>query len=353
MTLYGSVDLHSNNNYAMISDGEDRVIHKEKLANDLEKVDAFFSLYKSQLSAIVVESTYNGYWLVDGLQELGYAVKLANPSAMQPYRGLKYSNDETDALWLNRMNRLGVLPEGYIYPKPQRGLRDLLRRRMFLVHTRTSLVNSLKHQYQSWKGLEMSRSRFERLEAEEIREVFKDGYLQQAALSFSESIQSLSRYIDQIEDSVFKALKEDEQVRRLVVLPGIGKILGWMIRLEIGERDRFKGVENYLSYCGLVESRRMSNEKLKGRGNAKNRNKYLRWAYGEAAIAALRNSRIRKYHDRLARKKGPIKAKAIVASKLARISFMLMKDSTLVYDENKLFFSSGQPAGDVSEKTIA
>ena len=82
----------------------------------------------------------------------------------------------------------------------------------------------------------------------------------------------------------------------------------------------------------------MSNEKLKGRGNAKNRNKYLRWAYGEAAISALKNSRIRKYHDRLARKKGPIKAKAIVASKLARISFMLMKNPALVYDEKKLFF---------------
>jgi len=75
-------------------------------------------------------------------------------------------------------------------------------------------------------------------------------------------------------------------------------------------------VEHYLSYCGLVESRRMSNEKLKGRGNTKNRNKYLRWAYGEAAVLALKHPRIRQYHDRLVGKKGPIKAKAIIASKL-------------------------------------
>ena len=338
MQLYGSIDLHSNNNFSMISDSEDRVISKKKLLNELEEVDRFFSRYKLELSAIVVESTYNGYWLVDGLKELGYAVKLANPSAMQQYRGLKYSDDETDALWLNRMNRLGVLPEGYIYPKPWRGLRDLLRKRMFLVRTRTGLVNSLKHQYQSWKGLEMSRNRLEGLDREQIGEVFEDGYLQQSAESLSGSIAFLSRQIDALEGMVFKALREDVLIRRLVVLPGIGKILGWMIRLEIGELDRFAAVEHYLSYCGLVESRRMSNDKLKGHGNAKNRNKYLRWAYGEAAIAALRKARIRKYHDRLARKKGPIKAKAIVASKLARVSFMLMKDSALSYDENKLFF---------------
>lgn len=337
MKLYGSVDLHSNNNYAMISDDEDRVIRKMKLANDLEQVDQFFRDYRDQLSAIVVESTYNGYWLVDGLAERGYAVKLANPSAMQPYRGLKYGDDERDALWLNRMNRLGILPEGYIYPKPQRGLRDLLRKRMLLVRTRTSLVNSLKHQYQSWNGMDLSRRELERLEPAHIDHEFQDEYLQRSARSLTGAVTFLSRQIDSIEASVFKALKEDGLARRLMTLPGIGKILGWMIRLEIGELDRFDDVGNYLSYCGLADSRRMSNEKLKGRGNAKNRNKYLRWAYGEAAIAGLRRPRIRTCHDRLVRKKGPIKAKAIVASKLARISFKLMKDPSLIFDESRLF----------------
>jgi len=337
MELYGAIDLHSNNNFSMISDAEDRVIRKRKLGNRIEEVDLFFRDYKTQLKAVVVESTYNGYWVVDGLQELGCEVKLANPSAMQQYRGLKHSDDETDAQWLNRMSRLGVLPEGYIYPKPWRGLRDLLRKRMLLVQTRTSLVNSLKHQYQSWKGLDKSRPELEKLEADEMEKIFEDVYLQQSARCLGENIRSLSRDVDGIESSVFKALKEDVLVRRLMILPGIGKILGWMIRLEIGELDRFEAVENYLSYCGLVESKRMSNEKIKGRGNAKNRNKYLRWAYAEAAIGALRNLRIRKYHDRLVKKKGPVKAKAIVASKLARVSFMLMKDPALVYDENKLF----------------
>ena len=149
--LYGAIDLHSNNNYAVISDGEDQVICQKRLENNLVAVDRFFGIYKSELNPIVVEATYNGYWLIDGLMELGYEMKLANPSQMQPYQGLKHRDDASDGLWLNRMHRLGVLPEGYIYPKPERGMRDLLRKRLFLVQLRTNLINSLKHQFQTWK----------------------------------------------------------------------------------------------------------------------------------------------------------------------------------------------------------
>lgn len=321
----------------MISNERDEVIKKKRLANDLGEVDQFFSAYKPRLSEIVIESTYNGYWLMDGLRELGYGVKLANPSAMQPYVGLKHSDDESDALWLNQMHRLGILPEGYIYPKPQRAVRDLLRRRMLLVHSRTGLINSLKQHYQSWKAMDLGASQIKKLTEEQIAEEFKNTSIQYCAQVLHASIQSLSEQIERCESWVDGDLKEDTLVERLRVLPGIGKLLGWMIRLEIGELERFPAVENYLSYCGLVESRRISNEKTKGHGNAKNRNKYLRWAYGEAAIHALRHSRIKKYHDRLIKKKGRIKAKAIIASKLARISFMLMKNPELVYNENKLF----------------
>jgi hypothetical protein len=63
------------------------------------------------------ESTFNWYWLVDGLMDLGYRVHLANPAAIQQYSGLKYTDDDSDALWLAEMLRLGILREGYIYPK--------------------------------------------------------------------------------------------------------------------------------------------------------------------------------------------------------------------------------------------
>ena len=126
-------------------------------------------------------------------------------------------------------------------------------------------------------------------------------------------------------------------MNRLQILPGIGKILAWTIRLEIGELARFKQDHRlYLSYCGLVESKQESNEKLKGHGNRKNRNRHLRWAYAEAVIAALKYPKIRAYHDRLVKKKGKVKAKAILSSKIARVSFMMMQDPEMIYAQEKL-----------------
>ena len=336
--LYGAVDLHSNNNYAVISDGEDRVICQKRLENKLATVDAFFRPYRSGLNAIVVESTYNGYWLIDGLRELGYEVKLANPSQMQPYQGLKHRDDASDGLWLNRMHRLGVLPEGYIYPKSERGMRDLLRKRLFLVHLRTSLINSMKHQYQSWKAEDVSASEIKNLSSEEVKADFNDGFVRQGVEALRQSMQALNTQISGIETSLKQVLQEDLLVNRLQILPGIGKLLAWTIRLEIGELARFKEEWRfYLSYCGLVESKQESNEKTKGHGNRKNRNRYLRWAYAEAAIAALKYPKIRAFHDRLAKKKGKIKVKAILASKIARVSFMMMQNPGMIYSQEKLW----------------
>jgi transposase len=82
------------------------------------------------MEGIVVESTCNWYWLVDGLMEQGHRVHLANTAAIQQYDGLKYTDDDSDARWLAHLLRLGVLPpEGYIYPKQERAVRDLLRKR--------------------------------------------------------------------------------------------------------------------------------------------------------------------------------------------------------------------------------
>jgi len=86
----------------------------------------------------VVESTYNWYWLVDGLQEEGYKVHLANPSAIKQYEGLKHTDDKWDSFWLAHMKRLNILPEGYIYPKEELPVRDILRRRLLFVQQRTA-----------------------------------------------------------------------------------------------------------------------------------------------------------------------------------------------------------------------
>jgi transposase len=129
MKLYGAIDLHSSNNVAVVIDEQDQVIYQKRLPNDLSKIVEQLSPYRSSREGMVVESTYNWYWLVDGLMEHGYRVHLANTAAIQQYEGLKYTDDHSDARWLAHILRLGVLPQGYISPKEERAVRDLLRKR--------------------------------------------------------------------------------------------------------------------------------------------------------------------------------------------------------------------------------
>jgi transposase len=129
MALYSGIDLHGNNNVTLLLDEHNRVIYQKRLPNQLPIILEQLAPYQEDITGVVVESTYNWYWLVDGLMEADYRVHLANPTAIQQYSGLKYTDDNSDARWLAHLLRLGVLPEGYIYPKEQRPLRDLLRKR--------------------------------------------------------------------------------------------------------------------------------------------------------------------------------------------------------------------------------
>ena len=144
MKLYGAIDLHSTNNVTVVINEQDQVVYQKRLPNDLSLIAQQLSIYRASLQGIVVESTYNWYWLVDGLMEKGHRVHLANTAAIQQYNGLKYTDDHSDARWLAHLLRLGVLPEGYIYPKQERAVRDLLRKRGQLVHQRTANLLSIQ-----------------------------------------------------------------------------------------------------------------------------------------------------------------------------------------------------------------
>jgi len=336
-TLYGGIDLHSSNSYCGIIDEKDNWIKHKRIANRIKDVTSFFDEYKDQLKGVVLESTYNGYWLMDGLLEAGYKVKLANPSKMGDYDGLKNSNDKTDTRWLAKMLRLGILSESYIYPKKERPMRDLLRKRTLFVNTRTRIVNSMEHQFQTWLCAKTRKQHLVRLTTQELNQLFKEKSLCLSAESGIEIIKTIDQRIKIIEKKLYTQVKETDMMRKLIVLPGIAKILGMTIILEVGSIDRFKSVKNYLSYCRLVEAKKMSNNKKKGAANRKCGNGILRWAYAEAAVHALKYERINKYYQRMKKKKGSSKALAIIASKIARVSYKIMTDKDFYYQEEKLF----------------
>src|SRR5215475_9718026 len=145
MSLYGGIDLHANNSVIVVINEHDEVIYRKRLPNVLPTILEQLAPYHTEMQGLVVESTYNWYWLVDGLMEADYRVHLANPAAIQQYSGLKYTDDHSDARWLAHLLRLAVLPEGYIYPKAERAVRDLLRKRAHLVRQHTANVLSVQN----------------------------------------------------------------------------------------------------------------------------------------------------------------------------------------------------------------
>ena len=122
MRLYSGIDLHSNNCVVTVIDEEGLTVYEKRIANDIEMIKRALLPHQAALVGTVVESTYNWYWLVDGLQEARFNVHLANTTAIQQYSGLKHTNDQTDARWLAELLRLDILPKGYICPVDQRAV---------------------------------------------------------------------------------------------------------------------------------------------------------------------------------------------------------------------------------------
>src|SRR5215510_220300 len=168
MPLYGGIDRHANSSVVVLLNEQDQVIYQRRFANHLPTILEPLALYQADITGVVVESTSNWYWLVDGLMEAGYRVHLANPAALQPYSGLKYTDDHSDARWLAHVLRLGVWPEGYIYPKTERAVRDVLRTRSHLVRQQTATVLSLQNIIVRNTGVRLSAKRIHALSLEEI-----------------------------------------------------------------------------------------------------------------------------------------------------------------------------------------
>jgi transposase len=337
MKLYGAIDLHSNNNVTVVIDEQDQIVYQKRLANDLPLVAQQLAGYRDCLQGIVVESTYNWYWLVDGLMDQGHRIHLANTAAIQQYEGLKYTDDKSDARWLAHLLRLGVLPVGYIYPKQDRAVRDLLRKRGQMVRQRTANLLSIQNLFSRNTAGSMSANRIKALDSKEVDELVPAADLALAIKANLAMLQCADEQIDILEPSVIERVKLKPEFRFLKTVPGIGQILGLTIMLETGDITRFPAVGDFASYCRCVGSKKISNGKKKGSGNTKNGNKYLAWAFVEAANFAIRfNAKIKGFYQRKKSKTNGIVAIKAVAHKLCRACYYIIKDQ-VAFDMTKAF----------------
>jgi transposase len=326
-TLFCGVDLHSNNAMYVISDGRDRQLLAKRLPNQLPTILETLNPFRPRLKVVAVESTYNWYWLVDGLMDHGYPVVLANPSEMEQYDGIKETDDLTDAAFLAKLARLDILPTGYIYPRQDRPVRDLLRRRMLLVQQRTGIVLSVQNLAMRQSGRSLPWRGIRRLGAMERAELLGDhDCLTFVADQQIDLIEQLNEKIRRFEKKVLEHAQLKPAYERLQTMPGVGVILALTIMLETGDIGRFATVGDYTSYCRCVRAVRRSNGKKKADNNSRNGNGYLAWAFVEAVHHAIRVCPKAKsfYDKKRAKRNGALATKAL-AAKWSKAAYYILK----------------------------
>jgi len=340
--IIAGIDLHGNNLVIGLINQDGNRIKHQKLNCDLQQVIEFLQPYKSQIQSMAVESTFNWYWLVDGLRAQGFSIDLANPAQIEQYSGIKHADDKHDAFHLADLQRLNILPKAHIYDAKLRPVRDLLRRRTSLVHQRTQLILSFKSLYTRTTGQNLPLTQLKSMVPDDGPKLYEHPANQLISKVQLEHIQALGHSIIRIEKAVLACARELPLYPQLLTLPGVGKILGMTITMEVGDIRRFKTDGDFASYCRTVDSRRLSNGKQKGENNQKCGNKYLSWAFVEAANYAKRlDEQCQRWYDRKQAKTSTVIAVKALACKLSKAAWHVMVKQTS-YDPQRMFGTSSK-----------
>jgi transposase len=327
MELYAGIDLHSNNSVLLVMDDQDRTVFAKRLPNQLGGILDALRSCSGTVRGIAVESTYNWYWLVDGLQDAGFPVSLVNTAAVKQYDGLKFSGDFSDARHLAHLLRLGILPTGYIYPREQRALRDLLRKRSQLVSQRTSQILGIQNLVARNLGVQMSGNSIKHWGEKDVTALPLIAEQTQALQANLAVMNCIDEQITSLERHILEKASLREDFKALQTVCGIGKILALTIALEVGDIGCFTSAGHFASYARTVNSRRESNGKKKGEGNTKCGNRYLAWAFIEAAHFAIRyDPTVKRWYQRKCASALSVVAIKAVAHKLARACYHVVRD---------------------------
>jgi transposase len=318
-------------------DKEQKIYVHKKVRN--QDTALFLSLLKPYMHDLVVacESSYAWYWLADLCFDNDIEFILGHAFYMKAVHGAKVKNDRIDSKKIALLACSGMFPVGYVYPKEKRAVRDLLRRRLYLAQQRADLfchIQLMNNQVNNPPLGQLNKFNYKK---KNLLELFSDVHMQKSILSdisllehYDPVIRGLEVYILQHTRSAYR-----QSLNILQSIHGIGDIIALTILYEIDTIDRFKRVQDFISYCRLIRCTHQSAGKTYHGSNKKIGNPYLKRAFSEAAVFVSKfNPNIRKYLEKQISKKGKPKAYAILARKLAQGVFFMLKNKT-VFNEKR------------------
>jgi transposase len=342
--FYCGVDLHARTMYLCILDRAGQIVFHQELPTEPAAFLEALAPFREGL-VVACECLFCWYWLADLCQAENIAFVLGHALYMKAIHGGKAKDDKIDSKKIAQLLRGGNFPVAYAYPKGLRETRDLLRRRMYLVHKRAEVVAHLVNTNSQYnlppfgKKLIYARNR----KALNIAARFADPSVRtnvevdlQLLDSFDELISGVELYLD-------RTVKVDDAdtFYRLRSIPGVGKILSLVLLYEIHDIARFGGEGEFLSYARLIRPKKTSAGKVTGGGGGKIGNAHLKWAFSEAACLLARESdQAKRFLARKEKQHGKAKALGILAARLGRAVYHMLRQKK-AFDVNR--FWNGEP----------
>lgn len=339
--FYCGVDLHARTMYICVVDRRGKKLLHCALKCDRKRFLKMIAPYRKSLT-VAVECVSNWYWLADLCEDEKIEFALGHAQYMKAVHGGKAKNDRIDSEKIARLLQGGLLPMAYVYPRKQRSLRDLLRRRTRFVRLRAELMGHIQNLNQQANQPELGRVLKTKGRRPSVLERFAQEDAKLSAAADLELIAYYDRVIATLEKHILARAK-DFQPQTLAVLmsvPGIGKIIALTIALEVDTVARFDTRQQFCSYCRLVKCARESAGKRYGESGAKIGNPYLKWAFCEAAVHGPRqNEGLAACLAKLERLQGGKgRAKSLLAHRLGRAVYYMLRHNT-VFDLAKFLAS--------------
>ena len=337
---YCGVDLHASWLYLCIQDDRGTILLHKNLPTSPEAFQAAVQPYPQDL-AVAVECMFSWYWIADLCAQMNITFVLGHALYMKAIHGGKTKNDKIDSKKIASLLRAKMLPVAYPYPQATRSTRDLLRRRMYFMHHQSELLTHIQNTNTQYNLPGFSKRIDRHSNRVGLPELFPDPMVRKSIEADVVLLDVYHAILLKLERQVLQQARHHDPVvlGLLRTVPGIGKILALVMIYEIHDIRRFPTVGDFISYCRLVKPARESAGKKQGSKNAKIGNVHLKWAFSEAACLFLRaNSPAKELHQRLVSKYGKSKALSIIAQKLGRTVYSILKHRQ-PFDPEKSFHS--------------
>jgi transposase len=279
--------------------------------------------------AVTVECIFTWYWIADYCKEENIPFILGHALYMKAIHGSKTKNDKIDSHKIAVLLRGGMIPMAYVYPAEMRSTRDLLRRRMHFMYKRSELLSHIQNTRSQYNLPEFNKCISRKRNRAGICEHFEDVSVRKSIELNLTLLKQYDLLLNDVELYLARHTKEHQpnDLFLLRTIPGVGKILSLVMLYEIQNISRFERVQNFSSYARLIKPQKESAGKVKGAGNRKMGNAYLKWAFSEATLLLIREKQeIKEYHSNLKNKHGKARALAIISHKLGRAVYYMLKN---------------------------